>query len=354
MDFLTRLWHKITGSTTSSNSVQNSNNGKDNCVSIMPKAKTKNNPAEIQYITELSDEQIRLQQERTKHLTVTNNSDYKVKNGDSLDKIARKHNVSLLALMALNGLNKNSVLKIGQKIKIPPSRKAKNVRSLQDIAKAMGVSPDFIKSLKRAEDGSDFGDNKFHNTPYTDKAGNKTIGIGHLYRAGDKAKLTDAEVCTLCANDLLRVEEDLSGYLGEGVYKKLPTPIKEALIDMVFNKGIEIFEKSEGLAYCLRTGKYEAAINKMTYNRSMSTNKEMAGLSKRRLLDISIAIRVYKNNNIPQSNKSTAQSVYNRGIALLRAECREQNLDFKTQVAAFNKDVKSYFNNKIQLNYITE
>ena len=216
------------------------------------------------------------------------------------------------------------------------------------------VSIEFIKGLKRAEDGSDFGDNKFHNTPYTDKAGNKTIGIGHLFKAGDKSNLTDAEVCTLCANDLLRVEEDLSGYLGEGVYKKLPTPIKEALIDMVFNKGIEIFEKSEGLAYCIKTGKYEAAINKMTYNKSMSTNKEMAGLSKRRLLDISIAIRVYKNNNIPQSNKNTAQSVYNRGVTLLREECQAQNLNFKNQVAAFNKDVQGYFNNKIQLNYVTE
>ena len=354
MDFLTRLWHKITGSNSGSSSVQKTQSGNTHNASIMPKAKASSRTGEIQYITELSDEQIRIQQARAKHIETVNNPDYKVKNGDSPDKIARKFGVSLLELLALNGLNKNSVLRIGQKLKIPHTRKAKNIRSLQDIANAMGVSLEFVKKLKRAEDGSDFGDNKFHNTPYTDKAGNKTIGIGHLYKQGDKARLTDAEVCTLCANDLLRVEENLSAYLGEGVYKKLPTPIKEALIDMVFNKGIEIFDKAEGLAYCLKTGKYESAINKMTYNKSMSTNKEMAGLSKRRLLDISIAIGVYKNGNIPQSNINTAQNVYNRGIEILRQECREQNLNFKNQVAAFNNDVKNYFNNRIQLRYVTE
>ena len=354
MDFFTRLWNKITSSISGSSTVSKQNTSGNSNVSIMPKTKSKPKAGEIQYITELSDEQIRIQQEREKHIQKTNNPDYKVKNGDSLDKIAHKHGVSTLLLMTYNGLNEKSVLRVGQVLKIPPKRRAKNVNSLKDIAKTLGVSENYIRRLKRAEDRTDLGENEFHNTPYTDSAGNKTIGIGHLYKPGDKEKLSNQEVFTLCANDLLRCEEEICGYLGEGVYKKLPTPIKEAVLDLVFNKGIGIFNKSEGLAFCLKTGKYEAAINKMTYNKSMNTGQEMAGLSKRRLLDISIAMNVYKNGNIPQSNINTAQNVYNRGIELLRQECTVKNWNFKNHVAAFNKDVKQYFNNKIQLKYITE
>ena len=44
---------------------------------------------------------------------------YTVKKGDSLWAISRRYNVSLDDLYAANGLNKNSLLKIGQQIKIP-------------------------------------------------------------------------------------------------------------------------------------------------------------------------------------------------------------------------------------------
>lgn len=44
---------------------------------------------------------------------------YAVKKGDSLWAIAKRHNVSLSELYTANGLNQNSVLKIGQQIQIP-------------------------------------------------------------------------------------------------------------------------------------------------------------------------------------------------------------------------------------------
>ena len=155
------------------------------------------------------------------------------------------------------------------------------------------------------------------------------------------------------AKDLLKCEDTIIGIVGRKNYEKLPQPIKEALLDMVFNKGESILEKTEGLTYCLKNGKYEAAINKMTYNKANKNNKEMSGLSKRRLFDISLAINIYK-NKIPQSNINTAQQVYNRGVELLRAECRARHLDFSNQIVGYNKDVQSYFGNKIQLKYITK
>lgn len=44
---------------------------------------------------------------------------YTVKKGDSLWAISKRYNISLNELYAANGLNKNSVLKIGQQIQIP-------------------------------------------------------------------------------------------------------------------------------------------------------------------------------------------------------------------------------------------
>ena len=57
--------------------------------------------------------------------------------------------------------------------------------------------------------------------------------------------------------------------------------------------------------------------------------------------------------NIPQTNKNTAQNVYNRGVQLLRAECKAKNLNFANQIAGYNKEVQGYFGNRIKLKLIT-
>lgn len=305
---------------------------------------------EIKIVNDITDEQIQANEVRSKYISVVKNPDYKVKRGDNISAIAKKYKVEERSLLALNGLDKASARKIqpGQILKIPPSRRVKNVRTLNDVAKSMGVSLDFVKRLKHIEDNWNLPANKFHNTPYNDDTGVPTIGIGHVLKPGDPKQLTDAQVCELCANDLLRMEENLCVLLGgKQKYDKLPQGLKEALLDMTFNKGTEIIEKTPGLLYCLKTGKYEAAINKFTNNRSAITGEAMAGLSKRRLFDISLAVKMYK-GKIPQSNLNTAQQVYNDGIKLLREECKEEGKNFQDQLVGFNKDVQSYFGNKIK------
>jgi GH24 family phage-related lysozyme (muramidase) len=302
---------------------------------------------EITMSNSLSDAQI----QRSKYIKVSKNPDYKVQNGDNIEKIAKKFGVEVRSLLAANSLDKTSgaKLKNGQILKIPPSKKITNVKNLSDVAKSMDVSLDFVKKLKKVEDGQSFSENKFHNTPYVDGAGVRTIGIGHVVKPGESQKLTNAQVCELCAKDLLKMEDNLVVLLGgQKNYDKLPQAIKEALLDMTFNKGPAIIENSNGLLYCLKNGKYEAAINKMTNNKSTTTGAEMSGLSKRRLFDISLAVKMYS-GKIPQSNINTAQQVYNRGIELLRAECKKSGANFAAQLVGYNNDVKSYFGDKIKL-----
>lgn len=352
MDWLSKLYNyikvKVTGE--SSTAQKTSNVSKKKPLPLTSSTK-KSNPNEITMATNLSDEQIQINSQRSKYISVVKNSPHKVKSGESIDVIANKYGVETRSLLALNSLTGETAKKIkpGQTLKIPPSRRIKNVRNLNDIAKAMGVSLDFIKKLKCSEDGVEFAENKFHNTPYKDKNGVLTIGIGHVVKKGEPQKLTNAQVCELCAKDLLKMEENLCTLLGgQKNYDKLPQSMKEALLDMTFNKGTAIIEKTEGLLYCLKTGKYEAAINKFTNNKSAKTGKEMSGLSKRRLFDISIAMKMY-NGKIPQSNINTAQQVYNRGVQLLRAECQKSGANFQYQLAGYNHDVQNYLGNKIKL-----
>ncbi|MGN0030719.1 MAG: glycoside hydrolase family protein [Candidatus Gastranaerophilaceae bacterium] len=354
MDWLTKIFSYIKVKVTGEPDVSSNHSVKSSKKPIFPEKAKTNNLNDIQMVRELSDSQIQINQTREKYITVKKNPDYKVQNGDNPAKIAKKFGVEERALLALNGLTKESALKIqvGKTLKIPDTRIIKNVKNLNDVAKSMGVSLDFVKRLKRVED-KNLPDNKFHNTPYLDEAGVKTIGIGHALKSGEPQKLDDAQVCALCAKDLLKMEENLCVLLGgRRNYDKLPTAMKEALLDMVFNKGTAIIENTPGLLYCLKSGKYEAAINKFTNNKSAKTGKEMSGLSKRRLFDISLAIKMY-NGKVPQSNISTAQQVYNRGIELLRQECKAKGYNFKNVLAGYNKDVQGYFGNSLKLKYIT-
>lgn len=318
--------------------------------------KTTKNDREIPMVRDISDQQIQANQQRQKYITVVKNPSYKVKSGDNPDIIASKFGLETRTLLAANGLTEESAknLRVGQVLKIPSSKKLKNVRNLNDVAKAMGVSLDFIKRLKKIEDKAHLPENKFHNTPYIDDAGVKTIGIGHVVRKGDPQKLSNAQVCTLCAKDLLKAEENLCAILGgQKVYDRIPQSLKEAVLDITFNKGILDDASFKGLIYCLKQGKWEAAINKLTYNKSTKTKEEMSGLSKRRLFDIALATKMY-GNKIPQSNINTAQRVYNRGVELLRLECKKKGLNFNNQIVGYNNDVKSYFGNRIKLKFITK
>lgn len=350
MDFLTEIWNYIK-TTFFGESKPPEKPKVSKKTSIFPAAKKQEYKNEIKMTGSKTDEQLQTEAIRSRYITVTKNPDYKIKSGETLSQIAKRFGVEERSILDANGLTKESAKKIraGQTIKIPASRKAKNVKNLNDVSKSLGVSLDFIKRLKRAEDSAKLPDNKFHNTPYLDEAGVKTIGIGHVLRKGDPQKLTNTQVCELLANDLLKAEENLYSVMGgKAKYDKLPQPIKEALLDMVFNKGTDIITKTPGLLYTLKTGKYEAAINKMTNNRSVKTGKEMSGLCKRRIFDISLATKIY-NGKIPKSNINTAQQLYNRGVELLKAECKAKGVNFANVLTGYNKDIAGYMGNKIKL-----
>lgn len=245
-------------------------------------------------------------------------------------------------------LNNEQIDEIPQQGIDMPDIDYSNIESLDDVVNELGLSKEFIMKLKHIEDGEYMGDDEFHNQRYLDLAGNLTIGIGHLWHQGEPTELSDEEVCQLFAKDLTKAKKALHKLFGKDNFEKMPQSIKEALLDMTFNKGPEIIKKTEGLVWALKNERYEGAICKMTNNRSTTTGEEMSGLSKRRLFDMSIAAEMYAGNP-PASVIRTAQQVYNNGIKLLRDECQEKELNFENQLVGYNRDVKAYWGDKIKL-----
>lgn len=357
MDFLSKIFNyikvKLTGESSAPQKTQVGTSVKE---PILHYKKEKPQEGEIPMMRELSDEEIQTNNDRAKYIATRKNPKYEVKNGDNIEKIANKFGIETRSLLVANNLTEKTARKIrvGQVLKVPDTRSIKGVKNLAQVADAMGVSETFIKDLKRLEDDKHLSDNEFHTTPYKDKAGVLTIGIGHVVKRGEPKKLTNAQVCELCAKDLLKAESNLVAVLGgQKVYDRIPSNIKAAVLDLTFNKGIVKDESFDRLVYCLKNQKWEAAINQLTFNKSTKTKKEMSGLSKRRLYDISVATRHF-GKNIPQTNKNTAQNVYNRGVQLLREECKAKGLNFADQIVGYNKDVKAYFGNRIPLKFITK
>lgn len=350
--------------------LKRANNLEGNTLSIgqiltIPSGGTRTDRNEISMMPEISDAQIEQNNTRARYIKITRHQPYTIQKGDNPSAIARKFDVEERNILSLNGLNEQTATRLqpGDVLKIPDSRHAKNINNLNDAAKAMGVSADFIKRLKRIEDGNKpdgkpFADTQFHNTPYIDDAGNRTIGIGHVLQRGEKTRLSNKEVLELFVNDMLKMEENLWSVLGgKKNYDKLPQSIKEALLDMTFNKGTAIIEDTKGLVWTLKSGKYEAAINLMTNNKTQK-GKEMSGLSKRRLFDISTAAKMYK-GSVPQSIINTQQKVYNHGVELLRKECAlgykklknpkiSQQQYFLNQLAGYNKEALEFSDGKIK------
>lgn len=342
---------------------------------IFPKTKKSDNSG-FQMYREISDEEIARENARNKFVKITKNPPYTIKEGDTAESIAKKFNVSPDAIIALNSLDEK-FLKIGDVIKIPETRTAKNVKNINDLAKATGLSLEYLKSLENMEEK--------HNKIYLDKNGVKTIGIGHALNNEEARKfsgktLSDTQIYTMLAQDLIDREQNIKLLVGDTAYKKMPQPVKESIMDFVFNRGETVFENKKDLISSLQKGDYKSAIAKMDTDYSImkfdsqselkaymakfkdkrmfvvekdgkTLRKYLSGLDKRRLFEISHASKIYK-NNIPQEIISSAQNLYNRGLYFMSIETNNgiySQQTYQNIKSDFNTLVNDWFDGKIKL-----
>lgn len=342
---------------------------------IFPAAK-KNANNGIQMYREISDEEITKENTRNKFVKIIKNPDYVIKEGDTAGTVAKKFNVSTEALLALNAIDEKK-LKIGQTIKIPERHEVKNVKSIEDAAKATGFSLDYLKSLEKMEEK--------HNKIYTDKNGVKTIGIGHALDTGETGKysgktLTDTQIYTMLAQDILDREQNIRAIIGDDAYKKMPQAMKDSVMDFVFNRGETVFENHPGFVSALKSGDYSSAIAKMNVDYSVmkfkssselqkyinkfddkrmfvvekdgkTLKKFLSGLDKRRLFEISHASNIYK-GKIPDEIINSAQKVYQRGLYFMSIETANGLIKkeaYPNIKAEYNQEASKMLNGKLKL-----
>lgn len=342
---------------------------------IFPKTKKSDNSG-FQMYREISDEEIAKANAQNKFVKITKNPPYTIKKGDTAELIAKKFNVSPDAIIALNSLDEKN-LKIGTVIKIPETRTVRNVRNISDVAKATGLSLEYIKKLEQMEEK--------HNKIYSDRNRVKTIGIGHALSNSEAKKfsgktLSDAQVYTMLAQDLIDREQNIKLLIGDAAYKKMPQPVKDSIMDFVFNRGETVFENKKDLISSLQKGDYKSAIAKLDTDYSImkfdsqselkaymnkfkdkriflvekdgkTLRKYLSGLDKRRLFEISHASKIYK-NNIPKEIIASAQRLYNRGLYFMNLEAQNSvypQSTYQNVKADFNILVNGWFNQKIKL-----
>ena len=301
-----------------------------------------------------------------KYIETVKNGEHKVKKGESLGSIAKKYNVSIEEIKKLNNLTSKHITQVGDILKIPDTKKFKNINTLSDTANALGLSESFILSLKRSEDGTKMGDNEFHLKPYKDKNGNWTIGIGHLITDSERSKylgktLSVSQVCTLFAEDVKVVSEQVKELIGEKAYNNMPQTVKDAVTDYMFNRGQPILKRQTDFVNALKSQNWAKAISLINVDYSFKRDKNgrlvkdkkghleriyLSGLSKRRLFDMYMACKMYR-GNIPQEIKNAIQNMYNRGLYHMQTEFKNAK-EREAVHRSFNAEVKGWFGDLIQ------
>ena len=259
-----------------------------------------------------------------KYLEVTPKQTYIVQQGDSPAKIANRHNVSTIRLLKENNLTSKDIIYPNDTLTIPNAYKIVNVKNAEDVKNLMNFNEEFLSRFIQTEE--------YRDTIYIDINGNKTTGIGHYIPEGTtfpKKKLSQEEVYTLFAEDLINIELNLEAILGKEVYNKMPNHIRESVIDLAFNRGEGVVSLNKDLRNALISGDYVTAIANMNQDYLVKTDNNKnekrtvaSGLAKRRLFDMSNACKSFK-NGIPQQVLDSAKNVYKRGLIAMEEEVKK-------------------------------
>lgn len=266
---------------------------------------------------------------------------YTIAPGDNFATIAKKYRVSPTRLQQANpNVTNHANLKVGQKINIPESVTVdtKQIRSLNDVAEAVGVSQDFITNfIENIE--------TLHLKAYNDKVngGTWTIGYGHTGEVKGKkinanTTISKKEALELLAVDLLNAKIEALAYFGND-FLKAPQSVQDGIVDNAFNKGIEGFtENSSSPTYQvkddLKRKDYASAAAHLVYK------TDNRGLKKRVLYRV-----IYATKNLTPADRKKSlniNSVYYNEV-LKKFNTPKDTTEVKYMKAAWNNAQKGVY-----------
>ena len=193
---------------------------------------------------------------------------YTVKKGDNLWSIAKRYNVSLNELYAANGLNKNSVLRIGQQIQIPVEGGSATVNT---------VSADTYQPTSYNQ-GS---------TNYTVKGGDTLSKIAKQYDTSVRAiKAANGKT-----SDLIRVGEKLIIPVSGSSSGSTATPSSSSTPSVSYTAPSATVSTSGARTHTVKSGEYPATIARKY---GMTTGELLAlnGITDPRKLQVGQVLKV--------------------------------------------------------------
>lgn len=237
-----------------------------------------------------------------------------VKSGENLTIICRRNKISKADLLKANPeITNENIIKAGQTIQIPERTvfKAGSIKNIDDISAATKVSKNYINDILFGFEGrtKEPALNAYYdNVPdETHSNGYLTIGFGHTgtingEKITENTTIDRDKAYELLAQDIQNAKKAVIEYIGKENFEKAPQSIQDALIDIAFNKGIELgFEGIErdknGNIKCTRntlTQKLKEDIEKQDYvsaAKHVIFKTESNGLKRRNLYRLIVATK---------------------------------------------------------------
>lgn len=263
-----------------------------------------------------------------------NSNSHKIVSGDTLGELAQKYDTTITEIKKANPGLQGDKLKIGYELNIPTSADKKSantqstsktskksktkltnevakvistfkggkidiseVKDFKTVAQYTGLSVDYIRDILVGIEGR-------NNWPVCvaeydgvpgpgHPKGHLTIGFGHTSLIGEpKVKegmtITNEQAYQILANDIItligQVKTIIKRESKENLYDKSPKSIKDALIDLAFNKGAGKVADASIIAN-LKAGSYGATARRTWYD------TKQVGLMKRNMYRFLLAIR---------------------------------------------------------------
>ncbi len=281
----------------------------------------------------------------TVNVAGTSFESYTVKKGDSLWGISKRYNVSLNELYAANGLNKSSVLKIGQQIQIPVEGSAATVSTVT----ADTYQPTSFNS------GSE---------TYTVKAGDSLSKIANQFNSSVRAiKAANGKT-----NDMIRVGETLvipvSGHTGSTGSTTTVAPSASKVSAPAPSVSASTF-KSNGSTrtHTVKAGEFPATIARQ-YGMTSGELLALNGITDPRSLQIGQVLNVSASGSAANiatstetivapraatSSSSTATTTYKPATSQGPVQIRVVEADPLIESEAATIDADSMFDNAVEI-----
>ncbi len=178
---------------------------------------------------------------------------------------------------------------------------------------------------------------------YQDHGGIKTIGFGHNIEADSTynygSSISKEQGYVLLAKDLMKAKKDLKKCIGDVELQKYQ---EEALIDLIFNVGIQKVADSKLINY-VKNGEFEKAVNEFDF---IKINGEVnSGLVKRRLRNI----KSFCGGKLNSSNKKVIDGLVKKGIGAYDEKIKKsgflKSIYYSVKKCFYKKSINKFVKN---------